>query len=205
MFFVLVLTQNMFSKNKTLLMLGFIATFVIFIELIIIYFPSVTNPLHQFVTDMQKISYRLKPSKLDESPNETNAERREFRSAVSTDKWLIFYSKEMRYSFNYPPEFSVQNRGKTPQGRTVIALLHAQANKKITVATFSFGEKDSELKRVFIKKGTDGDLNRIAEYKYPFNDKSLDMLFTLYSRSGSNFSYDSVSNDINNSLKFYTF
>lgn len=195
----------MFFNNKTYFIVGFIVSLVIIIELIIIFFPGLTLPIKTFVQDLEKISFRLKPATQTLPSMHSSVGLQEFKSATPEKNWLIYRSKEQKYSFLYPPEFTLKELGKNAKNQFVTVLFHKQGNKKYTAATFSMGTNDKKISKITIKKGSDGNLNRTAEYLYPFQDKLLSILFTLYGRNGSSFSYEDVSTKIVKELKFYTY
>lgn len=124
-----------------------------------------------------------------------------FTSASDQSSWQEFTNKEFKYSFKYPPEFKIENRGKIAGIENLLALTFNSNGKLITVLKIQI---TSEVPGPVMvqESGKDVDGNEVLTYKFPYGSKkTLTIIGTVFSIVDKNINFKEVIGTIALSLK----
>lgn len=123
-----------------------------------------------------------------------------FSSKTSMNSWPVYTSKNFGYTISYPPEFTVQERGKIGTLDDLVAFAYVDGGKTLTVATIQISGGKQTLTKSMIK-GKDGDGNEVVVYTFPYNkSKTLTLLGTVFPSVGSSFLFDQALSKMADSL-----
>lgn len=124
-----------------------------------------------------------------------------FTSTTAAAQWLTYKSKKFNYTVSYPPEFTVQERGKVGKLDDLVAFTYRDGAKSITVATIQISTQKPP-QSLTISSGTDGDGNEVAVYTYRYSaTQTLTLLGTINPTVGSSFLFDQALEKMANSLQ----
>lgn len=124
---------------------------------------------------------------------ENKPEYQPLDNKTDPSQWSEFIHPDLKYSFKYPPEFQIENRGKIGSIEDLIALNYSGGNKRLTIAKIQITIATPEEKISINQKGQDNDGNEVIVFKKPFNDtKTISVIGTIYPTVGSDYRFEEV-------------
>ena len=168
-------------------------TFQIFILIVFI----LISALLIFITRETQKQQKINQLKADE-----NVKKPEFPVANNQNNgngWLEYNNTNFNYRFIYPPEFTIEDRGKIGTMDNLLAIKHAVGGKTLTIVIVQIMPVPIQAKQM--AAGKDGDGNEVVSYKYPYTtEKSITLIGTIYPNIGADYRYQDVITKIANSL-----
>lgn len=124
-----------------------------------------------------------------------------FVSNTTATSWPVYKSTAFGYSIAYPPEFTVEDRGKVGSLLSLVAFNYQDGNKRITVAKVEISAGKSPA-TVQVSKGLDGNGNDVAVYVIPYTTtRTLTLLGTNWPTVNSSFLFGQTLELMANSVK----
>lgn len=121
---------------------------------------------------------------------------------VDVNQWTEFVHPSLQYSFRYPAEFKLEQRGRVGNIEDLVALNYSAAGKQITIIKFQLTNEVPQEKTVVSQTGKDNNNNEVLIYKLPFRDtKTLTVIGTVYPNIGSGFRFEEVIKQIAQTIK----
>lgn len=125
-----------------------------------------------------------------------------FTSASDESLWQKYSNGQFKYSFNYPPEFKVENRGKIAGIENLLALTFNSNGKMITVVKIQITNEIPGSPVMVQESGKDVDGNEVLTYKFPYGTKkTLTIIGTVFSTVDKSINFKEVISSIASSLK----
>lgn len=129
--------------------------------------------------------------------------KREFSSTQKV--WPSYTNTQFKYSISYPPEFSINPRGKVGNYVDMIGLLYEYQNKKYTIMTIGIVNTPAPGKQVTVQQQLDNKLYPITQYIYPYpkgeNKMQVSLLGFVYPSENLNYTFSDVIDHVGNSLQ----
>lgn len=195
-----------------------VAIFIVVLVFIVLganvyFFAQLSKPTPTITTTA--VSNFLSPSPL---PNTTNSQvvntnktvrptippyKTEFKSNQKI--WPTYTNKQFNYVISYPPEFSINPRGKVGNYIDMVGLLYEYQNKKYTVMTIGILNTPAPEKQMTIQHQLDTSLYPLTQYIYPYPAKENKMQISLlgfeYPSTNLNYTFADVINRVGSSLQ----
>lgn len=112
----------------------------------------------------------------------------EFSSKSPEATWQTFTHEKYKYSFSYPPEFSL-SEPVSSQGK-IVDIVRLFYNKKTAVGVFKVisGEVQQQEKQ----EGKDADGNEVVTYKFPLAKNTLVFQATVFTQLEGKTKFDRI-------------
>lgn len=137
----------------------------------------------------------------DSSINESS-EVLGFTSASDRSLWQEYTNEKFKYSFNYPPEFKIESRGKIAAIEDLLALTFDNNSKSITIVKIQITNEIPESLVMVQESGKDVDGNEVLTYKFPYGaKKTLTIIGTAFSTVDKSMNFKEVISAVASSLK----
>ena len=143
--------------------------------------------------------YETKPTSAE------GANKPEYKPAdnqADASQWTEYTHPELKYSFRYPQELTVEKRGKVGNLEDLLALNYSKNGKHLTIVKIQLTNGAPKEKTVITQKGKDTSGNEVFIFIMPYHDtKTLTLIGTIYPTEGSDFRFEEVIQKIAQTIK----
>ncbi len=142
------------------------------------------------------LSYKAQQVKTKPPIRAENTETPEYQppeDKQDTAQWNEFNHAELRYSFRFPPEFRVEQRGKVGNIEDLVAVNYVNSGRQLTVVKLQLTDEAPVEQTVVSQSGKDNNGNEVLIFKIPFREtKTLTVIGTVYPTTGSSYRFSNV-------------
>ncbi len=119
--------------------------------------------------------------------------------------WPSYTNTQFNYSISYPPEFTINPRGKVGNYLDMIGLLYEYQNKKYTILTIGVVDTPAPEKQMTVQQQLDNNMYPLTQYIFPYpnggNKMQISVTGFVYPSTNLNHTFSDVINRVGLSLQ----